>query len=360
MAFSMGGMEGCWMFGVFCLLEARTAPEVFPAAGLMPGLPIALALMRIARALPRPLRMAVGLFGGLIWLMLFIKFSAFPGQSLMDPAWFAAGFGRFFQTQGGPNALQLTALAAAATWIAGLRLAGIQTGFAQILSEFQFGLVILLLVFFCAAQWQIPLPALTPIGKRRPAAKGASLNMNAHDISGIQAASERFKHNVGQAVIGQSDVLELIFIALLCEGHVLIEDVPGVGKTLLARATARSLDGHFKRIQCTPDLLPSDVVGLHFFNQKLSEFEFRPGPVLANVVLVDEINRAMPRTQSCLLESMQERQVTVDWKTVRSTSALHSNRHPKPNRAGGHLSAAGSSARPVSDEAEARLPLCAG
>jgi hypothetical protein len=316
--------------------------------------------MRIARALPRPLRMAVGLFGGLIWLMLFIKFSAFPGQSLMDPAWFAAGFGRFFQTQGGPNALQLTALAAAATWIAGLRLAGIQTGFAQILSEFQFGLVILLLVFFCAAQWQIPLPALTPIGKRRPAAKGASLNMNAHDISGIQAASERFKHNVGQAVIGQSDVLELIFIALLCEGHVLIEDVPGVGKTLLARATARSLDGHFKRIQCTPDLLPSDVVGLHFFNQKLSEFEFRPGPVLANVVLVDEINRAMPRTQSCLLESMQERQVTVDWKTVRSTSALHSNRHPKPNRAGGHLSAAGSSARPVSDEAEARLPLCAG
>ncbi|MGE5256709.1 MAG: AAA family ATPase [Hyphomicrobiales bacterium] len=133
---------------------------------------------------------------------------------------------------------------------------------------------------------------------------------------GIQAAAERFISNVGQAIIGRSEAAELIFIALLCEGHVLIEDVPGVGKTLLARATARSLDGSFKRIQCTPDLLPSDVVGLHFFNQKLSEFEFRPGPVLANVVLVDEINRAMPRTQSCLLESMQERQVTVDWKTV--------------------------------------------
>jgi MoxR-like ATPase len=132
----------------------------------------------------------------------------------------------------------------------------------------------------------------------------------------IQAAAERFTSNVSQVIIGRSDSVELIFIALLCEGHVLIEDVPGVGKTLLARATARSLDGGFKRIQCTPDLLPSDVVGIHFFNQKTGEFEFRPGPVLANVVLVDEINRAMPRTQSCLLESMQEQQVTVDWKTV--------------------------------------------
>jgi MoxR-like ATPase len=132
----------------------------------------------------------------------------------------------------------------------------------------------------------------------------------------IQAAAERFTSNVDRVVIGRSESVELIFIALLCEGHVLIEDVPGVGKTLLARATARSLDGGFRRIQCTPDLLPSDVVGIHFFNQKSGEFEFRPGPVLANVVLVDEINRAMPRTQSCLLESMQERQVTVDWKTV--------------------------------------------
>ncbi len=132
----------------------------------------------------------------------------------------------------------------------------------------------------------------------------------------IQSVSERFTSNVGRVIVGRSEVVELIFIALLCEGHVLIEDVPGLGKTLLARTTARSLDGSFKRIQCTPDLLPSDVVGLHFFNQKLSDFEFRPGPVLANVVLVDEINRAMPRTQSCLLECMQERQVTVDWKTV--------------------------------------------
>ncbi len=132
----------------------------------------------------------------------------------------------------------------------------------------------------------------------------------------IQEAAGRFRANVAAAVIGRPRALDLIFVALLCEGHVLIEDVPGVGKTLLARATARSLACSFKRIQCTPDLLPSDVVGIHVFNQKTSEFEFRPGPVLANIVLVDEINRAMPRTQSSLLECMQERQVTVDWNTM--------------------------------------------
>ncbi len=132
----------------------------------------------------------------------------------------------------------------------------------------------------------------------------------------IREAAGRFRANVSTAVIGRPRAIDLIFVALLCEGHVLIEDVPGVGKTLLARATARSLACSYKRIQCTPDLLPSDVVGIHVFNQKTSEFEFRPGPVLANIVLVDEINRAMPRTQSSLLECMQERQVTVDWNTM--------------------------------------------
>jgi MoxR-like ATPase len=131
----------------------------------------------------------------------------------------------------------------------------------------------------------------------------------------VQAAAAAFIANLGRAVIGREAAAELIFIALLCEGHLLIEDVPGVGKTLLARATARSLDLSFKRIQCTPDLLPSDVLGLHVYNQKRAEFDFRPGPILANVVLVDEINRAMPRTQSCLLECMQERQISVDWRT---------------------------------------------
>jgi MoxR-like ATPase len=132
----------------------------------------------------------------------------------------------------------------------------------------------------------------------------------------VETAADRFRDNVGRVIVGRAETIGLIFAALLCEGHVLIEDVPGVGKTLLARATARSLALSFQRIQCTPDLLPSDVVGTHFFNQKLSEFEFRPGPLMANVVLVDEINRAMPRTQSCLLESMQEQQATVDWRTV--------------------------------------------
>jgi MoxR-like ATPase len=132
----------------------------------------------------------------------------------------------------------------------------------------------------------------------------------------IKGKADSFRANVSTVMIGKESAIDLIFITLLCEGHVLIEDIPGVGKTLLAKATSRSLDCTFKRIQCTPDLLPSDVVGTQFFNQKSSDFEFRPGPILANIVLVDEINRAMPRTQSCLLESMQEQQVTVDLKTV--------------------------------------------
>ena len=131
----------------------------------------------------------------------------------------------------------------------------------------------------------------------------------------IQSAASKFIDNMGKVIVGKKSSIELLFIALLCEGHVLIEDVPGLGKTLLAKAASRSLDLRFKRIQCTPDLLPSDVVGTNFFNQRTQDFEFRPGPVIANLVLVDEINRAMPRTQSCLLECMQEHQVTVEMET---------------------------------------------
>ena len=131
----------------------------------------------------------------------------------------------------------------------------------------------------------------------------------------IQSAVSKFIDNMGKVIVGKKSSIELLFIALLCEGHVLIEDVPGLGKTLLAKAASRSLDLRFKRIQCTPDLLPSDVVGTNFFNQRTQDFEFRPGPVIANLVLVDEINRAMPRTQSCLLECMQEHQVTVEMET---------------------------------------------
>jgi MoxR-like ATPase len=126
----------------------------------------------------------------------------------------------------------------------------------------------------------------------------------------------RVLDNMSSVIIAKPEVLELALVAVLCERHMLIEDVPGIGKTTLAKTLAQSLGCSFRRIQCTPDLLPSDITGIHFFNQKSSEFEFRPGPVIANIVLVDEINRATPRTQSSLLECMEERQVTVDGITM--------------------------------------------
>jgi len=121
--------------------------------------------------------------------------------------------------------------------------------------------------------------------------------------------------NVEQVIVGKRQAIEFILVALLCEGHVLLEDVPGSGKTMLARSIATSLGTSFKRIQCTPDLLPNDITGVSIFNQKSGEFEFRPGPIFVNILLADEINRATPRTQAALLEAMQEQQVTVDGVT---------------------------------------------
>ncbi|MBG9795203.1 magnesium chelatase [Paenibacillus dendritiformis] len=136
------------------------------------------------------------------------------------------------------------------------------------------------------------------------------------DLSRIHTLAQAIKRNVQQVIVGKDDTLDRIFVALFTGGHVLLEDVPGTGKTLLAKSIAKSIDGTFKRIQFTPDLLPTDLSGMNVYNQKRGEFEFRPGPVFTNLLLADEINRATPRTQSSLLECMEERQVSIDGVTM--------------------------------------------
>src|SRR6201987_2050645 len=131
----------------------------------------------------------------------------------------------------------------------------------------------------------------------------------------VTRAADSFRSNVGRAIVNKEEEIKLCLVTLLCEGHLLIEDVPGVGKTMLAKSLARSLDCTFRRIQFTPDLLPSDVTGVRAFNQKTNEFEFRPGPVFPQILLAHEINRASPKTQAALLEAMEERQVTIDGDT---------------------------------------------
>ncbi len=134
-------------------------------------------------------------------------------------------------------------------------------------------------------------------------------------VDTVQAFSSKVVANVEKVIVGKRPVIELVLMALLCEGHVLIEDVPGMGKTMLARAIAVSTGLEFKRLQCTPDLMPNDVTGVSIFNQQKREFEFRPGPIFTNILLADEINRASPRTQSALLEAMGEGQVSVEGVT---------------------------------------------
>jgi MoxR-like ATPase len=146
-------------------------------------------------------------------------------------------------------------------------------------------------------------------GRSRP---NDDKNIQVVDVRGL---SVRLSQNVEQVIVGKHAEVQLTLMALLCQGHVLVEDVPGVGKTMLAKAIARSLGCTFKRVQFTPDLLPTDVTGVSIYNQKTEEFEYRPGPIMAQIVLADEINRATPKTQSAMLEAMEERQVTVDGVT---------------------------------------------
>jgi MoxR-like ATPase len=135
------------------------------------------------------------------------------------------------------------------------------------------------------------------------------------ELEEIKLLAEKLKENVNKVIIGKSEVIDVMLTALLSGGHILLEDVPGTGKTVMAKALAKSIGGSFKRVQFTPDLLPSDLTGINYYNQKLGEFIFRSGPIFTNIMLGDEINRATPRTQSSLLESMEEKQVTIDGVT---------------------------------------------
>ena len=141
--------------------------------------------------------------------------------------------------------------------------------------------------------------------------------MISENIGHIQNMASQLKENIGKVIVGKDAVLDLIITAMICSGHILLEDIPGTGKTMMAKALSKSLSADFSRIQFTPDLLPSDLIGLNYYNQKVGEFVFKRGPLMNQIVLADEINRATPRTQSSLLEAMEEHQITVDGVTYR-------------------------------------------
>ena len=164
------------------------------------------------------------------------------------------------------------------------------------------------------------------------------------------------RHELAQVIVGQDRVVDRLLVAVLAEGHVLLEGAPGLGKTLLLSTLARILGGSFNRIQFTPDLIPSDIVGTRIFRPSSEAFDVEPGPIIANVVLVDEINRAPARVQSALLEAMAERQVTVGGRTFAMPRAVPGRGDPEPRRVGGRLPARRGAARPIPDEDPGRLP----
>jgi MoxR-like ATPase len=148
------------------------------------------------------------------------------------------------------------------------------------------------------------------------ASEQITLPLRPDEVERLAGAAARVRSSIARVIVGKDDLIELVLVAVLSEGHILFEDVPGIGKTTLAKALARSLECSFRRIQFTPDLVPSDVTGISFFNQRSGEFELREGPLISQIVLADEINRATPRTQSALLEAMEERQVTIEGTTI--------------------------------------------
>ena len=176
------------------------------------------------------------------------------------------------------------------------------------------------------------------------------------DLDELLSLSNRLLENVGLVVLGKPEVIRLAVVALLAEGHVLIEDVPGVGKTLLARAIAASIDCSFRRIQFTPDLLPSDVLGSSIYHAPSGEFVFKPGPLFANVILADEINRTTPRTQSALLEAMSDRQASIEGKTYPLSPPVHRAGDAKPLRVRGNLRPSREPARPLHAPAADGIP----